>query len=481
MSSLPITSLNALLNKAALAFNTTSTDHATTDNVDDSGLVPLEQVAHYQQEKNTQDKLISAKDNQTIGEKIFAYLPVANGQQHTLHHVLKGLGYMPDTLLESMVNYLNGPSAKQYPHADAHLRLIIGVNSKLKTPLHIDKMPELRERFATDAVAMQDSKVWKQASPTLLSHLKLSTKSQDAPVNWEDKSIANADDGDMAIRCYQAGAGSKKNYNPDETVMLFFHGGGFCIGDLDTHHEFCHTVCAQTGWSVVSVDYRLAPEYSGPTALRDCLAAYGWLAKNSHTLGALPSRIVIAGDSAGGGLSTLIAQQITAPNQEAWLDLGIEGQNTFEILKDLPAPIAQMPLYPVTDIETDYPSWELYGEGLLLDHADVAVFDEAFLMNSPLSREHILISPMLGDNQKVCPTFIVASELDVLRDQAFAYAEQLKTHDIEVQTRTILGAPHGFIHLMSVHTGLEQETISLINEFATFVQSVLSKKLALAA
>ena len=84
--------------------------------------------------------------------------------------------------------------------------------------------------------------------------------------------------------------------------MLFLHGGGFCIGDIDTHHEFCHAICARTGWSIVSVDYRLAPENPAPDALRDGIAAYAWLVENCHTVNALPSRIVIAGDSAGGGL-----------------------------------------------------------------------------------------------------------------------------------------------------------------------------------
>ncbi|BBI69905.1 hypothetical protein PKHYL_40960 [Psychrobacter sp. KH172YL61] len=232
---------------------------------------------------------------------------------------------------------------------------------------------------------------------------------------------------------------------------------------------------------MVSVDYRLAPECPAPAALKDCITAYAWLAEHCHTLGALPSRIVLAGDSAGGGLSTLIAQQLTAPNENAWLDLGADGQKMFDLLKKLPAPLAQMPLYPVTDIETDYPSWELYGEGLLLDHADVAVFDAACLENSPLPRIHILNSPMLGDNSKVCPTYIVAAELDVLRDEAFAYAKQLKSYKVPVETHTVLGAPHGFIHFMSVHQGLGQETKNIIHGFGGFVREVISTKSRLAA
>lgn len=471
MSSSPITSLNALINKAA-SLNSKRK------------LAPLEGVECYQAHENqAETERLSEDDNRyrLLGEKLASFLPATDYQQHALHYVLKGLGYLPDPMLEALVSYLDGPTSKQYLNANAHLRLIIAVNIRLKTPLQLSKMQELRERFAADAVAMQDPKVWQQANSNKLSNLKLINKSSDAAVDWHDKTIANADDGDMTIRCYQAGVHSKTNHNPDETVMLFFHGGGFCIGDVDTHHEFCHRVCAQTGWAVVSVDYRLAPEHAAPAALQDAIKAYAWLAKNSQDLGASPSRIVLAGDSAGGGLSTLLAQQLTHPTEEAWSDLGIAGQHMYKLLKTLPRPLAQMPLYPVTDIETDYPSWELYGEGLLLDHADVAVFDAAFMQNSPLPREHVLISPMIGDNSKVCPTYIVASELDVLRDEAFAYAEQLKAAEIAVETYTVLGAPHGFMHLMSVHSGLEQQTQYIINDFARFVDEIISAESLLVA
>ena len=470
MSNTKNLSINTLLNKALMTLHLASKENPASRESSN-------------QDAQTYDSL---EKRLSVKEKILAYNPVANYQPHTLHYAMKSLGYLPDPILEGAIGYLKGPNSKQYLHANAHLRLILAVNSYLKTPLELTPMPELRERFTADAVAMQSPRVWQQASTTMLSNIKPFTKKSDSPVSWKDETIANADDSDMTVRCYKAG--SKKSgfrrqriHNPDETVMLFFHGGGFCIGDVDTHHEFCHAVCEQTGWSVVSVDYRLAPECPAPAALKDCITAYDWLVEHCHTLGALPSRIVLAGDSAGGGLSTLIAQQLTAPSKSAWADLGLDGQKMFNLLEKLPKPLAQMPLYPVTDIETDYPSWELYGEGLLLDHADVAVFDAACLENSPLPRLHILNSPMLGDNSKVCPTYIVASELDVLRDEAFAYAKQLRGYGIATKTYTVLGAPHGFIHFMSVHQGLGQETSDIIHGFSSFVREVISTQSQLAA
>ena len=463
-------SINTLLNKAMMSLH----------------------LASKEQPASNEDVL--REERLSIRQKLLSYNPVSPYQAHTLHYAMKSLAYLPAPVLEGVIGYLKGPDSKQYLHANAHLRLILAVNNYLKKPLELTPMPELRDRFKTDAVAMQSPKVWQRVSNHMLSNIKPFVKKGETTVNWQDKKIANADDGDgdgdgdgdMTIRCYQSdgklmGFRKKRICNPDETVMLFFHGGGFCIGDVDTHHEFCHTVCEQTGWSVVSVDYRLAPECPAPAALKDCIVAYDWLTKHCHTLGALPSRIVLAGDSAGGGLSTLIAQQLTGPSKSAWLDLGVDGQRMFELLKRLPKPLAQMPLYPVTDVETDYPSWELYGEGLLLDHADVAVFDAACLDNSPLPRLHVLHSPMLGDNSQVCPTYIIAAELDVLRDEALAYAEQLKSHHVPVEIRTILGAPHGFIHFMSIHHGLGQETKDLINGFGSFVREVIETQSRLAA
>ncbi len=469
MPNSPITSLNTWINKAAI---TSNKDNTQTD------IAPLERIKSYHNNESPTNGTY-----RLVSEKLASYLPTNDFQRHALHYVLKGISYLPDPLLENVVTRLKGPTSKQYLHADAHMRLIIAANSKLKTPLHIDKMLELRQRFAADSVAMQAPKVWQQEGVGQRSNLKRFMKKGAKSVNWQDKTIANADAGDMRVRCYQAKNNDKANSsaNPDETVMLFFHGGGFCIGDVDTHHEFCHAVCEQTGWAVVSVDYRLAPEHPAPVALRDCIAAYAWLAENSHTLGASAKRIVLAGDSAGGGISTLVAQQVITPTQNAWADLGAEGQKSFAQLQNLPAPLAQMPLYPVTDVENDYPSWELYGEGLLLDHADVAVFDAACLANSPLSRDHLLISPMLGDNHQVCPTYVVASELDVLRDEAFAYAKQLEGFGIATQTYTVLGAPHGFIHLMSVHQGIAKETHNIIKGFAKFVNEIIKAQARLAA
>ncbi len=465
MSILPMPSINALLNKTA---NTVKIWRSQVSQ-------PLTSQPNG---NNTVDRsTVNSDNNDAISSS--NYKKSVSYRRHAPHYVLKGLGYLPTPLLDSISKILRGATAKQYEHVDAHLLLIIALSNKLKRPLDIDKMIALRHKFSADAVAMQAPQVWQ----SLTGVTKRLAKDR-ADVRWHDELIADADGGDMTLRCYQSfkqndePQNCQNSQNPDQTVMLFFHGGGFCIGDINSHHEFCHAVCAQTGWPVVSVDYRLAPEYPAPTALRDCLTAYAWLAKHSHELGALPSRIVLAGDSAGGCLAISVAQQVSAPDAAQWSNLGFDKENINQMLQDLPRPLAQLPLYPVTDIDTDYPSWSLYGKGLLLDYNDIEVFNNAYMQGSALaqSQPHALLSPMHGNSAKLCPSYIVAAELDILRDEALAYAEQLRDKGIEVKTHTVLGAPHGFIHLMSIHKGLGDETDYIIDGFGGFVRQLLARE-----
>lgn len=394
----------------------------------------------------------------------------AKRQQHALHHLLKSLGHLPDPWLNKITAALD-PNATCYAHTDAHLRAILALSNHRKRPLTQAQLPKLRRKFTADVVSMQAPSVWQ--SP------KTHKMRNDAHVRWHDQSVANASGGLMTIRCYQPP--QRNDDHPPEhqgTVLLYLHGGGFCMGDIDSHHEFCQRICQQTRWPVVSVDYRLAPEHPAPIGLADCLAAYVWLSQNAHQLGASAAHIVLAGDSAGGNLAIITAQQVSRPNPKLWQSIA-SAQHSFDpqfidSWQDITPPFALWPLYPVTDSASHYPSWDLYGQGLLLDHNDVEVFDRAYLQDQ-MPRNHALISPMYGDNQQMCPTYLVTAELDILRDEGLAYAEQLQKGGIEVVIQTVLGAPHGFIHLMSVHQEMGEQTRALIDTFARFVQQLPCK------
>lgn len=415
-------------------------------------------------------------------------------QRHVLHYAAKGLSSLPTSVIDQFNHYLNATTAEQFPHTDAAMRLLLALNNKLRPPIKISQLLQLRQKFAIEMVALQSPSVWQQPQNDTyfkttfimdkVCKIRNSNNEENAsPVIWQDKIIANADGGDMTIRCYHSIDDNDQNgngENPDNVVMLFFHGGGFCLGDVNTHHEFCYTVCAQTGWALVSIDYRLAPEYPAPTAIRDCLKAYVWLTQHADTLGASSSCIVLAGDSSGGGLAALVAQQVSnavmmhATNQLP--DMPTSDNFTMDIfqpLQALPLPLAQLLLYPITDIGTDYPSWKLYGQGLILDYNDVTVFHEAYLQDCSLLQPHALLSPMAGNNTYLCPSYIVAAELDILHDEALVYAKLLRGYGINVQTHTVLGAPHGFINLMSIHQGMGHETHYIIDAFATFVRQLI--------
>ncbi len=126
-------------------------------------------------------------------------------QRHLLHYFLKELGDLPKTVLEQLNRYLEAPTAEQYPHTDAHMRLILGLNHKLKPPIQITDLVQLRQKFATEMVAIQSPSVWQQANTDDTFKSKDSNNKENGNlVSWQDKIIANADGGEMIIRCYQA-------------------------------------------------------------------------------------------------------------------------------------------------------------------------------------------------------------------------------------------------------------------------------------
>lgn len=124
---------------------------------------------------------------------------------------------------------------------------------------------------------------------------------------------------------------------------MFFHGGGWVIGDLETHDQPCRQTCRDAGVSVLSVDYRLAPEHKAPAAAQDCLAAYLWAVEHAGDLGVAPDRIAVGGDSAGGNLAAVVAQQAR--------DTGAQ------------LPLLQFLIYPAVDFTVRRPSRDLFAEG----------------------------------------------------------------------------------------------------------------------
>ncbi|MDP3294572.1 MAG: alpha/beta hydrolase [Nevskia sp.] len=208
-------------------------------------------------------------------------------------------------------------------------------------------------------------------------------------------------------------------------ILMYFHGGGFVIGDLDTFDSLCRETSAGAGVVVVSVDYRLGPEHPFPAASDDCLAATRWAAAHAVEINGDADRIGVSGDSAGGNLAAVTA-----------LRLRDEGG---PVLK------AQLLVYPVVDADPDaYPSMTENAEGYLLGRKDMDWFfghyvqDESALASSSLR-------PIKAESlQGLPPALVITAEFDPLRDEGKAYAAKLKAAGVAVESKSYDGAIHGF-------------------------------------
>lgn len=218
-------------------------------------------------------------------------------------------------------------------------------------------------------------------------------------------------------------------YDPRESrepgpAMVFFHGGGWVIGNIQTHEPFCAEVARLLDMPVISVDYRLAPEHPWPAAPDDCEAAARWVATSPAELERHVTGLVLCGDSAGGNLCVI----------------------TTLALRDDPAQvpvIAQWPIYPAVDGETEYESANLFGEGFLLDSRTMDWFISHYAGES----DHWRLSPLIAKHHDTPPTVVLTAGLDPLRDQGRAYAAELALNGVPVVYREAKGNIHGFIQL----------------------------------
>ncbi len=213
-------------------------------------------------------------------------------------------------------------------------------------------------------------------------------------------------------------------------LVVWYHGGGWVVGDLDTHDGACRFLCASTGAAVLSVDYRLAPENRFPAAVDDALAAFRWASANAAGLGADPARVAVAGDSAGGNLAAVVSR--------------------LAVRDGGPRPVAQMLVYPVTDVSTKHPSYRFFSEGFLLSEADMDWFKGHYLPSPDAARDP-RVSPLLADDlEGLPPAIVLTAGFDPLRDEGEAYATRLERAGVRVHLRRAEGQIHGFFSLATM-------------------------------
>jgi acetyl esterase/lipase len=223
-----------------------------------------------------------------------------------------------------------------------------------------------------------------------------------------------------------------RHYSPPECggphpLLVYYHGGGFTYGDLDTHDGVCRILCRHGGAHVLAVDYRLAPEHPFPAAVEDARAALGWAFANAGRLGADPARVGVGGDSAGGNLAAVVSQ----------LSAGDGG----------PAPALQLLIYPATDMTIRHRSRELFREGFLLTDGEMNWFENNYIGTARTHASDPRVSPLLAEDLSgLAPAFVVTAAFDPLRDEGEAYAQALEQAGTPVTLRRFPGFIHGFIN-----------------------------------
>jgi len=207
-------------------------------------------------------------------------------------------------------------------------------------------------------------------------------------------------------------------------VHVHFHGGGWVIGDLDTHDRDCREICVGADCIVVAVDYRLAPEHIFPAAPEDCYASLCWATANLDSLGASPGPVSVGGDSAGGNLAAAVALMARDRNG--------------------PAIAMQLLIYPVTDATMESVSYRDNADGYLLSRTMMSWFWDHYCPDLAL-RADPLASPITAEDLSgLPPALVMTAEFDPLRDEGEAYAERLIAAGVEVEVRRFDGLVHGF-------------------------------------
>jgi acetyl esterase len=207
-------------------------------------------------------------------------------------------------------------------------------------------------------------------------------------------------------------------------ALVYFHGGGWVIGDLETHDPVCRALANAAGCIVVSVDYRLAPEHKFPAAVEDCFAATKWVAENAGSLGGDPDRIAVGGDSAGGNLAAVVS--LLARDQGG------------------PRLRHQLLVYPVTEYDASTPSAIEFGEGYFLDRRFMLWFWGHYLRNEA-DRSDPRAAPLHASDLRGLPSaLVITAEYDPLRDEGEAYAARLNEAGVPVTCIRFQGQLHGF-------------------------------------
>lgn len=349
-----------------------------------------------------------------------------------LHHLwekrtallARSLNYTPKQLQRRLVDWLSYPYS--YPQLDPVLQCLIAYQYQqgyrgLLTP----DLVQSRQNFQHSMAEL----IYKPTTLPVVQNLQLQLHS-----------------GSLRARHYHPMP------NKPCPMIVFYHGGGFMLGDLDTHDEACRLLAKHSHCQILSIDYPLVPDVSAQHLIAVCEAIWCWVWQNQHQFNIMKNAIAIAGDSAGGNISTVISQRLS---------------------RQKIAPVAQLLIYPAVDFKSRYPSFFKYKEGLLLTESDVDSVTDHYVLQNHLALDDPLVSPIYGEFKQLAPAFIITAGHDVLHDEGEHYVQLLHHAGVKVKYKNYQHQAHGFINLTSISAQAKKDLVEIGQTFYKFLKTVI--------
>ena len=253
----------------------------------------------------------------------------------------------------------------------------------------------------------------------------------------------------------QSGSVLARHYHPAPNkklpMIVFYHGGGFVVGSINTHDEVCRLIATHAKAQVLSIEYPLAPEVSPQQLIQSCEDALAWVYQNRRQFKILKNRIAVAGDSAGGNISAVVSQRAANASY---------------------APQAQWLIYPAVDFKSRHPSFFAYKEGLVLTSNDIDYVTDYYAIRHQVALDDPLISPINGQFKKLAPAYVITAGHDVLHDEGKIYANKLRQHGVKVYYQDYEDQTHGFINLTLVSGKAKKNVIEMSKSFRKFWDKV---------
>ncbi|SEN03109.1 acetyl esterase [Mesobacillus persicus] len=255
----------------------------------------------------------------------------------------------------------------------------------------------------------------------------------------EDRFIPVDQDANIKIRIYTP------NVEGPLPIYIYYHGGGWVLGDIETCDKTCRMISELTERIVVSVEYRLSPEYKFPIPVNDCYAALEWVSENAETINGDASNIVVSGESAGGNMAAVVSMMA-------------RDQNGPDIT-------AQVLVYPGTSFDFNTKSYEEFENGFGLNK-DLVIWFANHYIRDERDKNEKYAAPLLADDlSDLPPALVIVAEVDVLRDEGLAYAKRLKEEKVQVETICEKGLVHGYFANVEIFPKQIKNTVTNIARF----------------